>query len=162
GLRAWEVRMNRLVRIARIPMAFAALVCIVAGVTGFGMSVPPAEAQTSPTVRGYGSTWSENAINQWRAGQARLGPLGDYQGNGSSAGRQFFINGQADFAVSEIPFQPGEHSPRAFVYMPIVAGGTSLMYNLSVGGTKVTNLQLTASTIAKIFTGAIRFWDDAQ
>ncbi len=141
-------------------LALAGVVGIVLGVASFGIGVRGAEAQTSPTVRGYGSTWSENAIAQWRADVARFGLKIDYQGNGSSAGRQFFINGQADFAVSEIPFQPGETSPRPFTYMPIVAGGTALMYNLTVGGQRVTNLQLSAPTMAGIFTGTIQFWDD--
>jgi ABC-type phosphate transport system substrate-binding protein len=44
--------------------------------------------------------------------------------------------------------------------MPIVAGGTSLMYNLKIAGKQVTNLRLSGEVIAKIFTGAITNWND--
>src|SRR5262249_43764027 len=98
--------------------------------------VAPAFAQSVgdlPEVRGAGSTWSENAIQQWRADVARFGLKVNYQGVGSTAGRTFFIQNQIDWAVSEIPFQPGENASN-FAYLPIVAGGTSLMYNLTQGG----------------------------
>ena len=60
----------------------------------------------------------------------------NYQGVGSTAGRQFYIIGQVDFAASEIPFLPDEvaqlqpigHS--SYQYLPDVAGGTAVMYNL--------------------------------
>ena len=44
--------------------------------------------------------------------------------------------------------------------MPIVAGGTSFMYNLKIGGKRVTNLRLSGETLAKIFTGGITTWND--
>jgi phosphate transport system substrate-binding protein len=44
--------------------------------------------------------------------------------------------------------------------MPIVAGGTSFMYHLDVGGQRITDLRLSGATIAKIFTGAITNWAD--
>ncbi len=44
--------------------------------------------------------------------------------------------------------------------MPITAGGTVFMYNLKINGQQVTNLRLSGSNIAKIFTGAITNWDD--
>jgi phosphate transport system substrate-binding protein len=124
--------------------------------------VAPAFAQSVgelPEVRGAGSTWSENAVQQWRADVARFGLKVNYQGVGSSAGRQFFIGSQVDWAISEIPFQQGENASN-FSYLPIIAGGTSLMYNLTQGGAKVTNLRLDAPTIAGIFTCRIKRWDD--
>ena len=50
--------------------------------------------------------------------------------------------------------------PRAFGYMPIVAGGTSFMYNLHIGGKRVTNLRLSGLTLTKIFTQQITNWSD--
>jgi ABC-type phosphate transport system substrate-binding protein len=44
--------------------------------------------------------------------------------------------------------------------MPIVAGGTAFMYNLQIGGKRVTNLRLSGDTVGKIFTGVITRWDD--
>jgi phosphate transport system substrate-binding protein len=50
--------------------------------------------------------------------------------------------------------------PRGYAYMPIVAGGTAFMYNLKIGGKRVSNLRLSGETITKIFTGAITNWND--
>ncbi|MDF2443387.1 MAG: phosphate transport system substrate-binding protein, partial [Subtercola sp.] len=91
----------------------------------------------------------------------------NYSGNGSSAGRQDFISQSVDFAVSEIPFQAHPEDQSApetptsgYSYMPIVAGGTSFMYNLKIGGKRVTNLRLDGDVITKIFTGVIVNWND--
>jgi phosphate ABC transporter phosphate-binding protein len=90
----------------------------------------------------------------------------DYQGNGSSAGRQFYLLNQVDFAVSEIPFTSTEVSQlksagKTYQYLPIVAGGTALMFNLKdPSGRQVTALRLSPETIGKIFTGEISDWSD--
>ncbi len=44
--------------------------------------------------------------------------------------------------------------------MPVVAGGTSFMYHLEIGGKLYTGLRLSGETISKIFTGKITNWDD--
>jgi len=46
----------------------------------------PAHAATA--IDGAGSTWSQIAVDQWRADVARNGLSVNYQGVGSSAGRQ--------------------------------------------------------------------------
>ena len=120
------------------------------------------------TVTGAGSTWSQIAVDQWRADVASQSGLRiNFSGVGSSAGRQFYLISQVDFAVSEIPFQPDEvaklrASNRSWQYLPIVAGGTALMYNLKdASGRQIRDLRLSASTIAGIFTGRITNWSDA-
>jgi ABC-type phosphate transport system substrate-binding protein len=89
-----------------------------------------------------------------------------YSGVGSSAGRRQFADGQNDFGVSEIPYQgtdrgqPDSSPNRDYAYMPIVAGGTSFMYQLRIGGQLYRGLRLSGETISKIFTGAIKNWND--
>jgi len=107
-------------------------------------------------------------LDQWRSNVARNYAMTvNYSGVGSSAGRRDFIDGTVDFAISEIPFQaqPEDGSapekPRwGYAYMPVVAGGTSFMYNLKINGQRVTNLRLNGETITKIFTGSITKWND--
>jgi len=128
----------------------------------------PARAETYFPITGTGSTWSQNALDQWRSNVARNYAMTvNYSGVGSSAGRRDFIDGTVDFAISEIPFQaqPEDGSapekPRwGYAYMPVVAGGTSFMYHLKINGQRVTNLRLNGETITKIFTGAITKWND--
>lgn len=124
-----------------------------------------AEAVAAPrlvTVSGTGSTWSQGAVDAWRAAVKQFGMTVNYGGGGSTVGRNNYRDGTVDFAVSEIPYgQDGDSSPsRAFAYMPIVAGGTSLMYHLKIGGKLVTNLRLSGEVITKIFTAQITMWND--
>lgn len=129
---------------------------------------PPAGAATAK-IDGAGSTWSSNALDQWRRDVAGQGLVVNYVGSGSSDGRAEFAAGQVDFAVSEIPFQTAptdgsrpERPTRPYAYVPIVAGGTSLMYHLTVAGREVTALRLSGWSVAKIFTRATTWWDDPQ
>lgn len=117
-------------------------------------------------VSGAGSTWSQNALDQWRRNVNQYGLTVNYQGSGSSDGRNQYRNGTVDFAVSEIPYglKDGgvvdDPPKRKYAYMPIVAGGTSFMYNLTIGGKRVTNLRLSGANLAKLFTGVITQWND--
>ncbi|UUU31301.1 phosphate ABC transporter substrate-binding protein PstS [Streptomyces sp. CA-210063] len=128
----------------------------------------PAHAASYAKITGSGSTWSANAVTQWvRNVKANFDMTVNFTDNGSSQGREQFKNNVVDFAVSEIPYGLKEQGvtdappQRGYAYMPIVAGGTSFMYNLKINGKKVTNLRLSGDVIAKIFTGRITRWNDA-
>jgi phosphate ABC transporter phosphate-binding protein len=140
---------------------------VVAVGLGWGPGVAGAAAQGFVPISGSGSTWSSNALDQWRRNVNSLyGITVNFAANGSTSGRNDFRAGQVDFAVSEIPYglrDGGVLDPppaRAFGYMPIVAGGTSFMYNLKLGTRRVTNLRLSGETITKIFTQQITTWSD--
>jgi phosphate transport system substrate-binding protein len=156
-------------RPTRAAGALAALVLLATVFAGQG-AAPAAVAATWIPITGTGSTWSQNALDQWRKNvAANYGMTVNYSGVGSSAGRRDFIQGSVDFAISEIPFQPApedgsaaERPSTGFAYMPIVAGGTSFMYNLKINGKRVTNLRLGGETITRIFTGKITNWNDAM
>ncbi|MFI6931996.1 phosphate ABC transporter substrate-binding protein PstS [Streptomyces sp. NPDC050287] len=142
----------------------AALLGILAG-TGAG----PAAADSYTPIAGAGSTWAENAVDEWRRAVNQYGMRISYAGTGSSDGRRQFLSGTVDFAVSDIPFQThptdGSAAERpasgSYAYMPIVAGGTVFMYHLTVNGKRVTNLRLSGDVVTRIFTGAVKTWDDA-
>jgi phosphate transport system substrate-binding protein len=143
----------------------AALI-VAAGVQS-GLAQRAGAAQGFVPISGSGSTWSSNALDQWRKNVAGLyGITVNFAPNGSTNGRNDFRAGQVDYAVSEIPYglrDGGVLDPppgRAFGYMPIVAGGTSFMYNLKIGNTRVTNLRLSGETITRIFTQQITNWSD--
>ncbi|HYA69147.1 MAG TPA: phosphate ABC transporter substrate-binding protein PstS, partial [Acidimicrobiales bacterium] len=119
-------------------------------------------------VTGAGSSWSANALDQWIANVQQLGMRINYAATGSTAGRESFLDGTVDFAASDIPFQtkpddgsaPEDPVAGSYAYMPITAGGTVFMYNLTIDGQRVTNLRLSGENIAKIFTGQITNWDN--
>ncbi|SEO99840.1 phosphate ABC transporter substrate-binding protein PstS [Actinacidiphila rubida] len=143
--------------------AFALMLC---SLLALGQS--PVHADTYARISGSGSTWSQNALDQWRRNVTQYGMTVDYTGNGSTIGRQQFADHTVDFALSEIPYgmtEFGVREPpptRGYAYMPIVAGGTAFMYNLKIGGRRVTNLRLNGDTVTKIFTGKITNWADKQ
>lgn len=134
----------------------------------------PAFAVSHALIQGTGSSWAQNAVNQWISDVSSSGLQVVFTGSGSAQGRKDFANGITDFAVSDIGYQgsdpvtgeqdtncpSGPSSCRAFAYEPIVAGGTSFPYQIRVGGQAITNLRLSGLTLAKIFTYQITNWDD--
>ncbi len=128
---------NRMIAVRRI-------VAVVAATMAAGLVLvpaPAAQADTYVPISGAGSTWSQVAVDAWRADIRASGVVVNFAGTGSTDGRSQFIQATVDFANTEIPFQnppePGQQaeSPsRDYAYLPIVAGGTSFMYNLTVGG----------------------------
>jgi phosphate ABC transporter phosphate-binding protein len=151
---------NRLVSV----LLLSALSCLVA--LGFGAGLPAADAATYTPITGEGSSWAANAIDDWRADVVNKGIKVNFAATGSVAGLTGFAQGTDDFAASDIPYGIANVSPnvpsRGYAYVPDVAGGTALMYNLTVGGKQFTNLKLSGPTIAGIFEGKITEWNDPK
>jgi phosphate ABC transporter phosphate-binding protein len=128
----------------------------------------PAIAASHALIQGSGSSWSANAVNQWVADVQPNGLQVVFTASGSAQGRKDFGYKQNDFAVSDIGFQGVDpvtgdtdtSQGRSFVYLPIVAGGTSFPYQVRVAGKLVRNLRLSGQTLAKIFTNQITNWND--
>jgi ABC-type phosphate transport system substrate-binding protein len=119
-------------------------------------------------ISGAGSTWAANAIDDWVTSVEPLGMAVNYAGVGSTTGRTEFKSGAVDWAASEIPYGVPDGAnvdpppTRGYAYIPDVAGGTALMYNLTIGGQRVTNLRLSGAVIAGIFTNQITMWNDQK
>jgi phosphate transport system substrate-binding protein len=111
----------------------------------------------SGSLSGQGSTFQQGDFaNQCPGAQVT------YTGVGSGAGIEQFGLGKSDFAGSDVVMVADEQSAadRACgspaIHVPITAGGVAIIYNLS----GLDNLQLSAPTLAKIFTGKIKTWND--
>ncbi len=147
---------TRLLAVAAVMLAFAVSLVF----------ATPAGAASYVPISGAGSTWSQTAIKAWDANVAQYGMSVNYAGGGSTVGRNDFRDGTVDWAGSDIPYGVKDGNnvdpppARGFVYIPVVAGGTTFMYNLKVGNSRVTNLRLSGATIAGIFTGTITKWND--
>ena len=151
----------------RLRAGRVALVAVSALFAVFAVTAPAGADDGYRAVTGSGSTWSANMVEQWTADVKQFGISVNFSATGSSTGRREFSAGTVDFAVSEIPYgltdaQGGYDKPpdRGFAYLPIVAGGTSFMYNLKVAGQRVTNLRLSGENTSKIFTGVLKMWND--
>ncbi|HEX4704601.1 MAG TPA: phosphate ABC transporter substrate-binding protein PstS, partial [Pseudonocardiaceae bacterium] len=148
----------------------AALGTVLAALFGSSVAAALPAVAANPSyvpISGSGSTWSFNAIDAWRKNVVQYAMTINYAQQGSTAGRNAFKSGTVDWAASDIPYgvQDGTNydpppDTRPFVYMPDTAGGTTFMYNLAIAGHRVTNLRLSGSTIAGIFTGTITNWSD--
>jgi len=134
---------------------------------------PPgaASARSFVAISGSGSSFSSVAIDVWAQDVRPQGLVVNYNPDGSDAGRLDYIDNQDDYAASDMPFRtstdklgglPPEHVPLGFSYVPVPASGIAFVYHLSTHGHPVTNLQLSGSTVFKIFTGQITNWDDPQ
>ena len=112
-----------------------------------------------------GSSAQKNAMDEWikaYQGQCADTKIG-YEGTGSGAGIQAFIAGTADFAGSDSALKE-EEQPQAdakcaggqALNLPMVIGPIAVVYNLD----GIDGLQLSASTLAKIFSGKVTKWND--
>jgi phosphate ABC transporter phosphate-binding protein len=117
------------------------------------------------TVNAAGSTAQANAVSEWTKGyqQSCAGANLNYNASGSGAGIQAFTQGQVAFAGSDSALKPEEHGPAdqrcksgKALDLPMVVGPIAVVYNLK----GVDGLQLTPVTLASIFAGKIKIWND--
>jgi phosphate transport system substrate-binding protein len=84
----------------------------------------------------------------------------NYQSVGSGAGIQQFIKGTVDFGASDVPMAAADITaaggPDTLTQIPATLGVISIAYNLS----GVAKLQLDGPTLANIFLGHIKKWND--
>lgn len=129
---------------------------------------PTANIQcASGTLTAAGSTAQANAMSEWaKAYQNKCGTGTNinYQGGGSGKGVQQFQQGTVDFAGSDFalsstdqPAADARCKTGPAINLPMVPGPIAVGYNVP-GVTQ--SLNLSASTLAKIFTGKITNWND--
>ena len=119
----------------------------------------------SGSLRGAGSTFQDPMEQNWISGYAGQcsGAKVSYNAVGSGTGIQNFGANQVDFAGSDVTMKPDEQSKAdsrcgsTAIYIPVTAGGVGVTYNLP----GVSSLQLSAPTLAMIFDGKVKTWDDA-
>ncbi|MFC4245221.1 substrate-binding domain-containing protein [Gryllotalpicola reticulitermitis] len=151
----------------RMKRLFLAIAASLGFALAAGAAIPANAAAQYVTIAGEGSSWAGLAWNQWEVDAAQDGVTFNYTPNGSSTGRDDFAKQvSAAFADSEIPFTGDADDPQdagtpdfSYAMLPVVAGGTSFAYNLPIGGSSFTKLQLNMATIAGIFSGEITKWN---
>jgi phosphate transport system substrate-binding protein len=118
------------------------------------------------TLRASGSTAQANAMTRFVNAfeQACPGQTLNYTANGSGAGISEFTGNQTDFGGSDVPLDPttGETAKAQQRCgspawdLPTVFGPIAVTYNVS----GASSLNLDGPTVAKIFNGTIKTWDD--
>ncbi|GLZ14671.1 phosphate-binding protein PstS [Actinomadura sp. NBRC 104425] len=116
-------------------------------------------------VNAAGSSAQKNAMDEWvKQYTAKCsGTQLNYNPNGSGAGIKAFTDGQVAFAGSDSALKPEEVTAAKqrcqgsnAVNLPMVVGPIAVVYNLE----GVDGLQLSPETVAGIFTGKIKKWND--
>jgi phosphate transport system substrate-binding protein len=119
-------------------------------------------AKLNGTLNGSGSTFQltfqQEAIAAFKSIQPNM--TVNYGGGGSGKGRTDLAAGTVNFAGSDSPIPAKEASGftgKTILYFPVIIGPITMAYNLS----GVSNLKLSPATIAGIFSGKIKTWNDA-
>ena len=149
----------------------AAAVVLAAGVAACGSSSSSGSASSSSsggsssssggaaaTINGAGSTLAAPIYQQWASTLKSQNLTVNYNPVGSGAGQTQLASATVNFAGSDPALKPGTPTFKGPVLQfPVAFGAITVSYNLS--GVK-SGLKLDGATIAGIFMGKIKTWND--
>ncbi len=149
---------TRLMRTALVPALALGLAAGSAGVASATSGQAGQPKLGAATLNGSGSTLTlafvQQEIQLFKGAQPSV--TVNYGAGGSGKGRTDFASKVVQYAGSDAPFPAtGSQPPAAFDYIPTIVSPITVSYNLS----GVKSLQLSAPTIAGIFSGAITTWN---
>lgn len=146
--------------------AAAALCSCASNETGASAAGTSSSSALQGTISGIGSSAQGSAQDAWRQAfqQANSDVTVNYDPQGSGAGRTAFMAGGAQFAGSDSFLKPEELAGTfksckpgtKAIDLPDYISPIALVFNVS----GVTSLRLDSGTIAGIFSGKIRKWND--
>ncbi len=142
-------------------LASCALLALTVGACGKSSSTTSGStSSTSATISGAGSTFAAPVYQQWGSGISGL--TVNYNPVGSGAGITALEGKTVDFGASDPPLKPADFTTLEKVgpvqQIPMFLGAITVSYNLP--GVQ-TGLKLDGPTIAEIFLGKIKTWNDA-
>lgn len=124
-------------------------------------------ASLQGTLKGIGASAQDVAQLTWSTGfqQTNSGVTINYSPEGSGTGRENFISGGAHYAGSDRAFKLAEIEKNTFkgcvdgtkpLNLPVYISPIAVVFNLD----GIKSLNLTPTTVAKIFKGEITKWND--
>lgn len=115
---------------------------------------------SAQTLTAAGSTFDYPIFSKWFAeySAAHPGVQINYQSIGSGGGIMQFCSGLVDFGASDMPLTDAmiKSCKVKLVHIPIVLGAVAPIFNVR----GVTNLRFSGETLANIYLGKIRNWND--
>jgi phosphate transport system substrate-binding protein len=139
--------------------ALASCALLALGVTACGKS-SSSSSSTSATISGAGSTFAAPVYQQWGSGVSGL--TVNYQPVGSGAGITALEGKTVDFGATDPPLKPEDivtlEKVGPIQQIPMFLGAITVSYNLP--GMQ-SGLKLDGTTIADMFLGKIKTWNDA-
>ena len=127
------------------------------------LAVAASVAASAETINAAGATFPAPIYQKWFEEYRRAHPdvQINYQSVGSGAGIQQLTQGTVDFGASDMPMTDDQISKITkfkVLHFPTVLGGVVPVYNIA--GVTV-ELKFTGDTLAGIFLGNIKKWNDA-
>ncbi len=122
-------------------------------------------SSVSGTLSGVGASSQQAAITAWQSGFSSVasGANMQYSPDGSGAGRKALLADAADFAGSDAHLKEEEYTkskevcgPEGAIDVPVYISPIAVAFNIP----GVKDLNLDGETIAKIFKGEIKNWND--
>lgn len=114
-------------------------------------------------LQGSGASFPKPIYEKWVNEYQKINPKIriDYQSTGSGAGQKAILSRTVDFGASDDPMKDEDlaKADSDLIHIPTVLGAVVMTYNLE-GVDKPLNL--TAETIAGIYLGEIKKWNDAK
>lgn len=143
----------------------AAVVTLTFGCSGQKLGDGP--STTAPggslQLQGSGASFPKPIYEKWVSEFGKVNPniRIDYQATGSGAGQKALLSKTADFGASDDPMSDEDlkSAGAEILHIPTVLGAVVLTYNLE--GVKEP-LKLTGQTIADIYLGNIKKWNDER
>ncbi len=144
--------------------AILALGLAACGSSNSSSSTSSSTTSASATISGAGSTFAAPVYEQWGSSLASSGLTVNYQAVGSGAGITSLESKTVDFGASDPPLKPADEEALAkngspAVQIPMFLGAITVSYNLP--GVK-TGLKLEGKTIADMYLGTIKTWNDPE
>jgi phosphate transport system substrate-binding protein len=143
-------------------LASCALLALSIGACGKSSSTSStgSGSSSSATISGAGSTFAAPVYQQWGSSS---GLTVNYQSVGSGAGITALQGKTVDFGASDPPLKPADvttfEKVGAVQQIPMFLGAITVSYNLP--GVQ-SGLKLDGKTIADIYLGKVKAWDDAE
>ena len=157
------LRLSSIGRFALIGAVAAMVVSACGGTTGSTPTPSPVDVG-SGSLTGAGATFPGPLYLKAFADYSARYPQVtiNYQAVGSGAGIQQFIKKTVDFGASDVPMGSADITsaggPDAMTQIPTTLGVISIAFNIS----GVDNLNLDGPTLAGIFLGQIKTWNDPK
>jgi phosphate transport system substrate-binding protein len=130
-----------------------------AGVVAAGLAAASTSALAAD-ISGAGATFPYPVYAKWaEAYKKETGNGLNYQSIGSGGGIKQITARTVTFGASDMPLKPEELAKAELIQFPTVMGGIVPVVNLE--GIKGGELTIDGPTLAKIYLGEIKTWDDA-
>jgi phosphate transport system substrate-binding protein len=118
-----------------------------------------ASSALAADISGAGATFPYPIYAKWADTYKKETGIGlNYQSIGSGGGIKQIKAKTVTFGASDMPLEPGDLKASGLVQFPTVIGGDVPVVNLE--GISSGELTLDGATLAKIFLGSIKTWDD--